>query len=234
MAHIAFSLGDGRTVEAANQVLDACVRTAYNRGCTAAATIPGIGVAVGSRVARQRLPRSPHTTCPTCRTAPTVPRWSQMQQMLIALGVSGELAAAGATGRFRDKTERAVRAFQQLVRSQSGDARMVVDGECGPVTWAWLVPPGRLATEAVAGPRSIRVVGHELAVGHRQAPRQAHRLQQAPVVGDQQHRAAEAVEAGSSCSMAARSRWLVGSSSTRQLTPLRLQQRQRGAGALAG
>ncbi len=39
--------------------------------------------------------------------------------------------------------------------------------------------------------------------------------------------------ADSSCSIAGRSRWLVGSSSTSRLTPARLQQRQRGPGPLA-
>lgn len=136
-AHIAFSLGDGRTIEAANQVLDVCIRTAYNRNWTAAATIPGIGAPSG--------PVAPGGDFPAPRTdKPYLVRGAQgaavveMQRLLIAVGVSAELAAAGATGNFFDKTDRAVRAFQQLVRNQSGDARMVVDGECGPVTWAWL------------------------------------------------------------------------------------------------
>lgn len=137
VAHIAISLGDGRTVEAANQVLDVCVRTAYNRGWTAAATIPGIGSPSGAVSPGSDFP-APRTDMPYLQFGDEGPAVVQMQQKLIALGVSAELAAAGATGRFRDKTNRAVRAFQQLVRNQSGDARMVVDGECGPVTWGWL------------------------------------------------------------------------------------------------
>ncbi len=137
VAHMAFSLGDGRTVEAANQVLDVCVRSAYNRGWTAAGTIPGIGSPSGPIAPGGDFP-DPRTDMPYLQNGADGPAVVQMQQMLIALGVSGELAAAGATGRFRDKTERAVRAFQQLVRNQSADTRMVVDGECGPVTWAWL------------------------------------------------------------------------------------------------
>lgn len=137
VAHIAFSLGDGRTVEAANSVLDTCVRTAYNRPFTAAAIIPGIGSPSGPVTPGGGFP-APRTDKPYLTRGATGAAVAEMQRLLIRLGVSSELAAAGATGNFFDRTERAVRTFQALVRQQSGDTRMVVDGECGPVTWAWL------------------------------------------------------------------------------------------------
>lgn len=137
VAHIAFSLGDGRTIEAANHVLGVCVRTARNRGFTAAATVPGVGAPSGPVAPGGDFP-DPRTDKPSLSRGAAGPEVVEMQQLLIQLGVSGELAAAGATGNFFDKTDRAVRAFQQLVRGQSGDARMAVDGVCGPVTWAWL------------------------------------------------------------------------------------------------
>ncbi len=137
VAHIAISLGDGRTVEAANSVLDTCIRTAYNRGFTAAAIIPGIGSPSGPVSPGSDFP-APRTDKPYLVKGATGAAVVEMQQLLIRIGVSSELAAAGATGNFFDKTDRALRTFQALVRQQSGDARMVVDGECGPVTWAWL------------------------------------------------------------------------------------------------
>jgi cell wall-associated NlpC family hydrolase len=137
IAHVAFSLGDGRTVEAANQVLDVCVRSAPALRFTHAAVIPGIGAPSGPVAPGGNFP-DPMEDKPYLVRGATGPAVVEMQQLLIALGVSSELTAAGATGNFFDRTERALRTFQQMVRSQSGDARMVVDGECGPVTWAWL------------------------------------------------------------------------------------------------
>lgn len=136
-AHIAFSLGDGRTVEAANQVLDVCIRSARNRTWTAAALVPGLGAPSGPVAPGGEFP-APRNDKPYLVRGAQGPAVAEMQQLLINVGVSSELAAVGATGKFFDKTDRAVRAFQQMVRNQSGDARMVVDGECGPVTWGWL------------------------------------------------------------------------------------------------
>jgi peptidoglycan hydrolase-like protein with peptidoglycan-binding domain len=64
------------------------------------------------------------------------PEVAEMQQLLIKLGV-GRLAQFGATGNFLDVTAEAVGLFQDQVRQQR-DATMVVDRECGPVTWGWL------------------------------------------------------------------------------------------------
>ena len=136
-AHVAFSLGDGRTIEAANHVLDVTIRSARNRGFTAAAEIPGIGAPSGPVAPGGDFP-APRTDKPSLSRGSTGADVVEMQQLLIQLGVSAELSAAGATGNFFDKTDRAVRTFQQMVRNQSGDARMAVDGQCGPVTWAWL------------------------------------------------------------------------------------------------
>jgi hypothetical protein len=60
-----------------------------------------------------------------------------MQQLLIKLGI-GRLAQFGATGNFLDVTAEAVGLFQDQVRQQR-DPMMVVDRECGPVTWGWLI-----------------------------------------------------------------------------------------------
>ena len=140
-AHVAFSLGDGRTVEAANQVLDVCIRSSHSLRFTHAAVIPGIGSPSGPVAPGGDFPE-PRNDKPYLVRGAAGPAVVEMQQLLIAIGVSSELAAAGATGNFFDRTERALRAFQQMVRGQSGDARMVVDGECGPVTWGWLFQLG--------------------------------------------------------------------------------------------
>jgi hypothetical protein len=137
VAHVAFSRGDGRTIEAANSVLDVCIRSARARGFTAAAIIPGIGSPSGPVSPGSDFP-APRTDKPYLVKGATGDAVVEMQQLLIKIGVSSELAAAGATGNFFDKTDRALRTFQTLVRQQSGDARMAVDGECGPVTWGWL------------------------------------------------------------------------------------------------
>ena len=59
------------------------------------------------------------------------------------------------------------------------------------------------------------------------------RLEEEDVVGHEEHRAVVARSACSSCSIASTSRWFVGSSRTRQLTP-RAKRSARRARALAG
>src|SRR5262249_22647928 len=76
----------------------------------------------------------------------------EMQQLLIKLGI-GRLAQYGATGNFLDVTLEAVKLFQDQVRQQR-DPSMVVDGECGPITWGWLIYLAGLRTRST--PRSQR------------------------------------------------------------------------------
>jgi peptidoglycan hydrolase-like protein with peptidoglycan-binding domain len=58
-------------------------------------------------------------------------------QALLITGGSAEQARLGPTGTFDSGTARAVRAFQQRVRSDHG-AMLQVDGSIGPATWGWL------------------------------------------------------------------------------------------------
>jgi hypothetical protein len=143
-AHIAFSIGGGQTIEARSTQLGVIVAGSGGRGWTAAARVPG--ATYGSP-----LPPPPPTPSPPpagfpapradkpyLRRGATGPSVAEMQRLLIATGLVPELAGVGATGNFLDITVRALRTFQGHVRVTYGDTRMVVDAECGPVTWAWL------------------------------------------------------------------------------------------------
>jgi hypothetical protein len=58
-------------------------------------------------------------------------------QGLLIAGGSPEQARIGPTGSFDAGTARAVRAFQQRVRSERGST-LPADGSIGPATWGWL------------------------------------------------------------------------------------------------
>jgi hypothetical protein len=142
-AHVAISLGDGRTIEAMGTKFGVLVASARNRSWTAGALIPGCSYGA----APAPTPAPTPSPSPSGRPAPRVdkpylvqgaqgPAVAEMQQLLIKLGV-GRLAQFGATGNFLDVTAEAVGLFQDQVRQQR-DATMVVDRECGPVTWGWL------------------------------------------------------------------------------------------------
>jgi NlpC/P60 family len=143
-AHVAFSLGGGQTMEAMGTLYGVRIASTAGRGWTAAARVPGADYAGGD--SPPPPPPPPDPSMPEPRTdKPYLRRGAQgsavveMQRRLITTGLAPRLAAVGATGRFLDITNQAVRAFQSYVRGQYGDTRMVVDGECGPITWAWLL-----------------------------------------------------------------------------------------------
>jgi hypothetical protein len=144
-AHVAISLGDGHTIEAMGTQYGVLVASALNRDWTAGARIPGCtyGSAPGpTPAAPTPTPAStgtpaPRTDKPYLVRGAQGPAVAEMQQLLIKLGI-GRLAQFGPTGNFLDVTVEAVRLFQDQVRQQR-DPSMVVDGECGPVTWGWLL-----------------------------------------------------------------------------------------------
>jgi hypothetical protein len=142
-AHVAVSLGDGTTIEAMGTKYGVLVASARNRSWTAGALIPGCTYGAAPAPA----PAPPPSPAPAGRPTPRTdkpylvqgaqgPAVAEMQQLLIKLGI-GRLAQFGATGNFLDVTAEAVGLFQDQVRQQR-DATMVVDRECGPVTWGWL------------------------------------------------------------------------------------------------
>jgi hypothetical protein len=139
-AHVAISLGDGNTIEAMGTKYGVLVASARNRSWTAGGLIPGC--TYGGAPAPNPPPPaptgrpSPRVDKPYLVQGATGPAVAEMQQLLIKLGV-GRLAQYGATGNFFQVTFEAVGLFQEQVRSQR-DATMVVDHECGPVTWGWL------------------------------------------------------------------------------------------------
>jgi hypothetical protein len=163
--HIAFSLGNGTTIEARSTAVGVVVASTNFRSFTLGALVPG------AHYAKPPVPVPPSPTPPTPTPAPPTPTPTpppptpptpgpsgshaprtdkpylkrpmagsdavrEMQRLLIQLGL-GQLAATGATGNFYALTEDAVRIFQRLVHDRY-DSTMTVDGECGPVTWGWL------------------------------------------------------------------------------------------------
>ncbi len=138
-AHVAISLGDGRTIEAMGTKFGVLVASARNRSWTAGALIPGCTYGAAPTPSPTPSPAggpSPRVDKPYLVQGAQGPAVAEMQQLLIKLGV-GRLAQFGATGNFLDVTAEAVGLFQDQVRQQR-DATMVVDRECGPVTWGWL------------------------------------------------------------------------------------------------
>lgn len=151
--HIAFSLGDGTTIEARSSALGVVSSNTTGRSFTTAALVPG--ARYGAAPGPTPTPVPTPTPAPTPVPAPGgshAPRPDEpylkrpmagsdavreMQRLLIQLGM-GQLASTGATGNFYSITQEAVRQFQTLVQSKY-DGSMAVDGECGPVTWGWLL-----------------------------------------------------------------------------------------------
>ena len=145
-AHVAISLGDGTTIEAMGTAYGVKIGQANTSRFTAGGLIPGCSYgaapAPAPAPAARRPPAAvqgkpaPRQDKPYLKKGATGPAVAEMQQLLIKLGI-GRLAQFGATGNFLDVTFEAVSLFQQQVRQQR-DPSMVVDGECGPVTWGWL------------------------------------------------------------------------------------------------
>jgi hypothetical protein len=141
-AHVAISLGDGTTIEAMGTAYGVKVGQAGGNRFTAGGLIPGCSYGPQQQPKppqqqpQQQGQPTPRTDKPYLVKGATGSAVAEMQQLLITLGVGG-LAQFGATGNFLDVTFDAVTQFQQQVRQQR-DPSMVVDGECGPVTWGWL------------------------------------------------------------------------------------------------
>jgi hypothetical protein len=139
-AHVAISLGDGTTIEAMGTKYGVLVASARNRSWTAGGLIPGCTYGGAPAPTPPPAPPSgrpsPRVDKPYLVQGAKGPAVAEMQQLLIKLGI-GQLAKYGATGNFLEVTYEAVGLFQEQVRSQQ-DATMVVDHECGPVTWGWL------------------------------------------------------------------------------------------------
>jgi peptidoglycan hydrolase-like protein with peptidoglycan-binding domain len=116
------------------------VASARNRSWTAGGLIPGCTYGGAPAPTPPPAPPSgrpsPRVDKPYLVQGAKGPAVAEMQQLLIKLGI-GQLAKYGATGNFLEVTYEAVGLFQEQVRSQQ-DATMVVDHECGPVTWGWL------------------------------------------------------------------------------------------------
>jgi hypothetical protein len=142
-AHIAFSLGDGRTYEAMGPGPDRIgFSTSTNRTFTHAALIPG--VTYGATPPAPPPPplslpgnASPRWNRPTLRFGTSGLNVFFAQDLLIKMGAP-ELKTLGITGAYYAVTQRAMIAFQQRVRNQYV-ASFAVDGICGPYTWGWLL-----------------------------------------------------------------------------------------------
>ncbi len=140
--HVAFSAGNGRTVEAMGTDFGVREGPATTDRFTHGGLIPGVSYSGGT----PPPPPPPAGGIPgRFRPRPDLPwlqkgaindRVKELQFLLIFLGAS-ELAGWGATGKFGDVTVRAVRAFQQRVKDEYSPS-MVVDGFVGPTTWGWL------------------------------------------------------------------------------------------------
>jgi hypothetical protein len=141
-AHVAISLGDGTSIEAMGTKFGVLVASARNRSWTAGGLIPGCTYGAAPGPAPTPLPQpssgrpAPRVDKPYLVQGAQGPAVAEMQQLLIKLGI-GRLAQFGATGNYLDVTAEAVGLFQDQVRQQR-DPMMVVDRECGPVTWGWL------------------------------------------------------------------------------------------------
>jgi hypothetical protein len=136
-AHVAISLGDGHTIEAMGSQYGVLVASALQRDWTAGGRIPGCTYGGAPQPPPPAPGPAPRPDKPYLTRGARGPAVAEMQQLLIKLGI-GQLAQYGATGNFLDVTLDAVRLFQDQVRTQR-DASMAVDGECGPVTWGWLI-----------------------------------------------------------------------------------------------
>jgi Putative peptidoglycan binding domain len=153
--HVAFSLGDGRCVGAQNSVVDVALSSASSANFSHAALVPGVDYAGvtggggnsgggGGALPPPSPPSGPRgpkfrrrTDLPSiARGSGDVTRVKELQFLLISLG-DAELGSFGATGKFGNVTDRAVRRFQQRVKAEEQPG-MVVDGVVGPTTWGWL------------------------------------------------------------------------------------------------
>lgn len=139
-AHVAFSLGDGTTMEAMGTQWGTRIGRADHRNWTTATRIPGVDYTPS---AVPSLPRPPTAPVPG---APGGPPWMklgsagdnvrELQERLMTFGVD-RIPHHATTGQFSDLTDIAIRLVQEYVRARF-DPTMRVDGECGPITWGWV------------------------------------------------------------------------------------------------
>jgi hypothetical protein len=134
--HVMFSLGGGRGFGSMNTELGTREVSDLSK-VTHAALIPGVDYTsrppAGGPASRFRQ----RPDKPWLRRGSVGPAVKEAQRLLIEIGAP-ELRTYGPTGKFYDVTLRAVRAFQQRVRTEQ-HVPMVIDGVIGPVTWGWLV-----------------------------------------------------------------------------------------------
>jgi cell wall-associated NlpC family hydrolase len=146
-AHVAFSLGDGTTIEAMGTKWGICVGRASGRNWTHAARIPGADYSPaaysGTIPSATASPKNATTSPPAATGGPPWMKLGssgddvrQLQQLLMDVGVD-RLPHHEASGQFSDLTDLAIRLVQEHVRSHY-EPTMDVDGICGPITWGWV------------------------------------------------------------------------------------------------
>lgn len=155
-AHVAISLGNGRTIEAMDKDNGVREGNARRDSWTTGALIPGVDYSL----------KDPPTNVPTPAANPGTrsasgnirlvtgskgPEVKELQQMLESIGVD-RLPHYSLSGQFTDLTDLAIRLVQQHVKA-TFNPNMLVDGDCGPVTWGWV---GFLAS---AGPNDAPPAG---------------------------------------------------------------------------
>jgi cell wall-associated NlpC family hydrolase len=139
-AHVAFSLGDGTTMEAMGTQWGTRIGSAGHRNWTTAARIPGADYAPGTVTTPPRPPAAPVPGVaggpPWMKLGSIGDNVKRLQQNLIAFGVD-RIPHHPTTGQFSDLTDIGIRLVQEYVRSHF-DPKMEVDGQCGPITWGWV------------------------------------------------------------------------------------------------
>ncbi len=145
--HIVISMGDGNVIEArgTNMPVGLYPANIAFRKWTAGALIPGVAYSVsppppglpGNANPRNR-PYLMHDHQAVPRNYRGADRTTWVRSMQTMLMEQGLLNIPATTGNFRDMTLAAVVSFQQKVASHY-QAGFAVDGECGKMTWGWLM-----------------------------------------------------------------------------------------------
>jgi hypothetical protein len=137
--HVGFSLGNGFTVEAMGTKWGVVQGQAGGRTWTQGGLIPGVEYGAASAVA----PPAPAPVTPVkdpdhpyVQLGAKGASVEKMQHLLLSVGAHS-MGKLTANGTFSELTDIAVRLFQWYVKAYF-DPAMVVDGQCGPVTWSWL------------------------------------------------------------------------------------------------
>jgi cell wall-associated NlpC family hydrolase len=147
--HVAFSMGNGQTIEAMGTKWGVVQGNAAGRSWTQGGVIPGVDYASTTAAAAltpaDPVPADPVLAAPVRSTTDNHP-WlevgadgdevAKMQRLLLGVGAHS-IGRLSANGKFSELTDIAVRLFQWYVKTYH-DATMEVDGKCGPITWGWL------------------------------------------------------------------------------------------------